>query len=858
MNQPVIGRIVSSFYKGYKGKPPKLYFAIRTPEGKKVFPKGISAPLPYFYCREEDLDKISEELTLKSIEHMVSPEPTLKFAMNEGNVYKVKVYAPWEVGGLKKHFRKLNIEIMEADILYERRVRIDKGIKNGILISNNQIFPYHGKLPRRRYLYIDIEIDDSKGFPETPGNYSILCIGTTNDEGEEKFFTWKFGSGTEKEMLEKFFDYATEYDELVMWNADFDKQHIIKRSKKLELQVEWRIFRWVDLAEFYRIYYQKTYWEQLPIAYKDTLKKYAGKLKELGIVKFEKIDRLAGYYTAWKTNPEELKRVNQSHSYALYVMEKAMELISVRAHVADEIGIFTEQTKWNSHIVNTLAMRYIKEKKLNYVINSSGEYSGKKGFRGAVVFPPKKGIFSFIYLFDFTSLYNRIIQGYLLDPITYYKWNKTFTEEGINAYVDFAREFAKKKGVEVEIKKGVFEKFPLFPAMLHELEKRRNAYKKERKKHPHGSSLYEEFDAKQKSMKVVLLACYGVLGMKSSRWAIERRIPERMMLVIPEGKEDEIEEDYRVPNKPFEKFVGMITHLAREALKSSKFFFEEDKMIEILYGDTDSDFIKPKDLIDETKTYKDLTEEDLKKLEDFGVKCTKKLEEFFSKNFQEGIEMKLEKIFDRGIFGDVRKQYYCRTIWDEDSGWQKDSEGNITWYEYTKGLPLVRSDRTKFLQIYQKETLNQMLNDPKKLYPMWARIINDYYNNKLDHMLILRIGVKKRLDEYEDETPNVQAARKLVERGEQFRPGEKVSFIVIDIDKNGKKVAEPVDFNLDSKEAIKHLPKLTKAALDYYWNDRLWNNIKPFLAMVLEEDEIRKIEFIKTGETSFSRFPGFK
>ena len=856
MSNPVLGRIVSCFYKGNRGQAPKMYFSIRTPEGEKVFPKAVRTPLPYFYCRSEDLDKISEQLNLKSIEHMVSAEPTLEFGMNNGAVHKVKIYNPWESKGLIALFRGMGIEIMEADIAYERRVRIDRGIKNGVMIANGKLYPYHGELPKRRYLYVDVEVDDSKGFPDKYGEFTLLCIGTVNDEGEERLFTWKFGSTSERQMLEEFYEFAKDYDEIILWNAEFDKQHIIKRSKKLDFWAEWRVFRWVDLAEFYRIHYQKTYWEKLPVAYVETLKKYKGKLDELGIVKYPTLDRLKSYYTAWKSDPEELKRVNLSHAYALYVIEKATELISMRADVADEVGIFTEQTQWNSHIVDTYVMRKIKEKGLPFVLNSGGKYYGEKGFRGAVVFPPVKGIHSFVYLFDFTSLYNRIIQGYQLDPIAYYKWGKTFTEHGLAAYVEFAKEYAQIKGVEVVMEDGEVRKYPLFPAMLYEREKERNFYKNERKLYPHGSALAEMFDAKQKSMKVILLACYGVLGMSSSRWAIKRSIPQSMMLVIPKGMEKEIEEDYRVKNEPFEKFVGMVTHMAREALEGSKDFFDADDMIDILYGDTDSDFVTPIDLIDSNKTYKDLTPEDLVILEEFGFEVARRLETYFKANFAEGIDMKLEKIMDRGIFGDVRKQYYTRVIYDEDSGWQRDADGNITWYEYVKGLPLVRSDRSKFLQKYQKDTLNQILDDPDVLYEMWSKIIRDFYNNKHDHELIIRGGVKKPLKEYANITPVVQAAQKLVDRGQVFRPGEKVAYIIIDDGKEGK-IAEPVDYDVDPKKAIAHLPKLTEKALEYYWDSRIWKNIKPFMQMVLDESEIQKLEYVKTGETTINSYEGF-
>jgi DNA polymerase elongation subunit (family B) len=136
---------------------------------------------------------------------------------------------------------------------------------------------------------------------------------------------------------------------------------------------------------------------------------------------------------------------------------------------------------------------------------------------------------------------------------------------------------------------------------------------------------------------------------------------------------------------------------------------------------------------------------------------------------------------------------------------------------------------------------------------MWADILDKYYNNEYDHLLILRIALHKRLDEYVNITPQVQAAMKLKERGEPVRIGEKMSFIVVDV--NGKeKIAEPVNDNLEPEEAIKQFPKLTRAALDYYWEDRIWDNIKPFLELVLTDREVRKISFIREKRTSMDRY----
>ena len=848
---PVEGRIVSAFYKSQKTSMPKLFFAIRTLEGKKVFPEPITSPTrPYFYCREEDAAAVDESLRLMQLDdsnfHVV---PTnLDFGIGEGKARRIDMWEPWRVGSLKRWFReRMEIELYEADIPYIRRLRIDHGIGAGIRIDGGKIYPYNGPLPKPKLLFIDSEFDDSKGFPEVPGESACLCIGTVDEEGNENFFTWQFGEKAEATMFTEFFNYAKEFDYLVVWNKDFEAKQLPGRCKKLDIWLEWRIFRWVDLAEFYKLYHQKTYYEQLQIAYKLTLEKFRGKLERLGILKHERIERMPSYYKLWKNNPEKLKEVNISHAYALYVMENAMEVIKLYSDVADEVGMFIDFTVYNSHIVDTNAFRYVNQSNKKWVIPSTKPYfSKKKGIRGAVVFPPKPGIHSFVFLFDFTSLYNRIIQSYLLDPITYDKWGGTFIENGIEEYVEFAKVFGSVYGIEVE---GL-GRLPIFPAILHQMEQRRNDLKKQRKKHPHGSQEYEMYDQQQKAAKVILLAHYGVLSMSSSRWTVLKKIPDEMTLIVEDDANlEDLQIDYRVPNKPQEKFAGMITYIARTALVSTKDFFEEDKSVDAIFGHTDGIFQMPLKFISPQKSYRNLTDEDLTKLTEFGDVYIQKLEELYKENFETGIGIKLEKIFDRIVFGKVKVNFYSRVIWDEDSGWQRDADGNLTCYEYTKGLPLVRSDRCEFLKKYQKKTLQTLLDDPKALYPMWRRAIIGFFDNEHDHELILRIGVKKPLDQYKNVTAAVRTARMLVERGQKVRIGEKVAFIIVDVE-GGKGVPEPVDDTLPPEEAIKLLPRRpTREALEYYWKNRIWKNIKPFLKLVLDEKEIMKIEMIKDGKT---------
>ena len=140
-----------------------------------------------------------------------------------------------------------------------------------------------------------------------------------------------------------------------------------------------------------------------------------------------------------------------------------------------------------------------------------------------------------------------------------------------------------------------------------------------------------------------------------------------------------------------------------------------------------------------------------------------------------------------------------------------------------------------------------ILDNPKGLKKLWTDIADDFYQNKNDHELILRIGVKKRLDQYSTKTVAVRAAQKIVDAGGKIRPGEKVAFVVHDI-VNKKPDPIPIDEDLDPMEAIKALPsKITRPALDYYWNKRVWKNIQPFLELVLEDVEILEITNAQKG-----------
>ena len=187
-----------------------------------------------------------------------------------------------------------------------------------------------------------------------------------------------------------------------------------------------------------------------------------------------------------------------------------------------------------------------------------------------------------------------------------------------------------------------------------------------------------------------------------------------------------------------------ITSFGRLILQKSKTYFEEEKKINVIYGDTDSVFIES------CKNFKNTSEKN-----DFGKKLEMDLNNYFKeyvfKNYgvNSNLKIEFEKIYLK-FFIASKKRY---------AGFNEISKKN----EYV-GLEIIRKDWTELARDFQGEILDMVFKEEKK-EEIEKFILNEIEKLKrgdLNKKLIYKKSITKPLLEYTKITPpHVKAAREL-------------------------------------------------------------------------------------------------
>ena len=123
--------------------------------------------------------------------------------------------------------------------------------------------------------------------------------------------------------------------------------------------------------------------------------------------------------------------------------------------------------------------------------------------------------FIYDYLFDSDNINKNYNYIYILD-----RPNST-KQKILKLDVDDALNYIKKYSITIfgtcfDMHK---DKLGLFTNLLQQLFITRKTYQKETLKHIEGSELYNFYDSRQKSIKIIMNSIYGVLGLKSFRYS---------------------------------------------------------------------------------------------------------------------------------------------------------------------------------------------------------------------------------------------------------------------------------------------------------------------------------------------------
>ena len=314
-------------------------------------------------------------------------------------------------------------------------------------------------------------------------------------------------------------------------------------------------------------------------------------------------------------------------------------------------------------------------------------------YTGGMVLPPKPGIHDNIAVLDFRSMYPNLMILYNISPDTYVK----YPEPGTEYY----------KAPEVG---HLFRKEPpgFYKRALTELIEARRAVQKEMKKIKPHEKLYTILDARQRAIKIITNACYGYTGWIGARWYMKQ-------------------------------VAEATTAWGRKTISHTLKMAEECAM-EVIYGDTDSIFIRHEP-------------EKIKRL-------IKKIEKSLN------LEVRPDKIYTKIFFTEAKKRY---------AGILEDGSIDIV------GLEVVRGDWASIGRKIQEGVLEIILKDNpvKKAVEFVKSRIKDLHEGRIPYKdLIIWKTLTKHVNEYGANAPHVEVAKQLEKEGYKLKLGDKVGYVI--------------------------------------------------------------------------------
>lgn len=337
----------------------------------------------------------------------------------------------------------------------------------------------------------------------------------------------------------------------------------------------------------------------------------------------------------------------------------------------------------------------------NRPFNKEREKRRRQGaYSGGFVYSPEPGLYDDIALLDFKSLYPTVMVAHNISPDTLNleDCDDRFDVEKFD--YDFCQD---EQG--------------FFPELIERLVKDRSKIKQKMQDTDKSSVDYKSFDSRQKAEKILANSFYGYLGYEGARW-YSREAAEATTFM---GR----------------KYI-------KEAVKEA-----EEQGFEVVYGDTDSLFIR-KDNLDQ-------------EVENLLEKINSQLPEF--------MELEYEGYFVRGFFtstdsGEGAKKKYA--LLDEEDSMK------ITGFEQ------VRRDWSPIAKETQKKVLRKVLNE--EIDEAAETVMETIQKLKDGEIPVEKLRIyttlTKEPEEYDSTAPHVEAAKKAEKHGDQVKVGETVGYVI--------------------------------------------------------------------------------
>jgi len=774
---------VLDFSYDVEERSPEIYIWGISREGERVviLEKEFR---PYFYALlETDTDPETLATEIKGLSKPQSPITDVKLLEKKYygepvKTLRIQTIIPAYVRIYRDQVAKLKgiREVLEADIRFYMRYSIDSGVKpfhwlkaeveedelGGLRVKKcyklKKILKiYEANPPIMRTMAFDIEVYNKYGFPD-PKRDPIIVIGVWTAEGPRQFINLR---GDDIEVIRDFVKFVVDYDPDIIlgYNSNgFDWQYLTERASSRNLKVD--VGRKVGSEPSQGTYGHFSIMGRLNV----DLLGFAESVEE---VKVKSLDNIADYLGVvpkasrvnleWYQIPEYWADPKKRDTVLKYNLDDARStylLKDVFLPFGEQLTIISglplDQLPMASvgYRVEWLLMR--EAYKFNELIPNRLERP-HESYKGGLVIEPKPGIHENVVVLDFTSMYPSIMVKYNIGPDTLVRgecrdcWTAPEVGYKFRKSPDgFYRRILK---VLLEERKAIKEKLK---DVTDEYERRR-------------------LEERQKALKVMANAFYGYMGWLNARWYSK------------EGAE-------------------AVTAWGRETIRKA-IEMASGMGFEIIYGDTDSIFVKG----------------DLSKVGRLVEEITSRLD----------LEIKVDKKYKRIFFTENKKRY---------AGLTEENKIDIVGFEAIRGdwCELAKEAQRMVIETTLLKGVDEAV---KKAREIIMRIRRREFN--LQELVIWK-SLEKSLEEYEVDAPHVIAAKKAMSSGYVIMKGGKIGYVVV---KGVGKVSDRVEpyFMVKDKNRID---------VDYYVDKQ----IVPAVLRILEPFGIKESNLKGGGMDILSYF----
>lgn len=772
-------------------------------EGKSVcaFVEGFP---PYFYAAEKpELDGVRvEDVKRKRIG---SREPV--------TVYKVTGTNPAKTPELREQLQREGSEVFEADILFKYRFLNDKNLRGmgWVTIEGSEVRTQTVAVDRAvavksiepleedkdvslKTMAFDIEcVSLQEGMPPEARRDPVIMISAAFSppyKGQETMvLTTRPGAGTycesEKAMLEEFISVVNGYDPdlLTGFNCNnFDVPYIIERMRQTEVRPVFGRCKTKSVvskklgARFKNMITGRVIVDSFEIVKKDfSLQRYGLDFVARSLLKKEKVDvKHSEIEQLWKGSGDEYsKLVEYARMDSILAMDLVQDLKLLDKYVALSrvAGTLLQDTLEGGETIRieNFLLREFNEQGYVFPSRPSQRFLSerdkikKRELVGGYVIEPIKELHSNVVVLDFLSMYPSIIRTFNVCPTT-------LDKNGVHQSPSGAR-FLKAE-----------ERPGIIPHILERLMNDRGDVKKamgqasdpEKKR-----VLY----AKQWALKILANAFYGHLGYSRARIY-----------------------DLDVANA--------ITSWGRDIISRTAEKIEKHYGCQVVYGDTDSVFLK----------------NDGEGMETIAKNAHLMAEEM-SKDLPGIMTLEFEKVFKR-FLPLSKKRYVAWSFTQTKSGWEEGME--------MKGIETVRRDWCNLVGDTITDVIDILLkkDDVKGAVKHFRTIVNDLVGGKIPiQKLVITKTMTKSTKQYVGMQPHIELVKKIQVRspGEAPGIGDRIPFVIVKGTDLLSKRAEDPAFVTDNGLEIDS---------QYY----IENQLLPPLERIFSSLEVSRSELLGNGK----------